>query len=133
MDEPSLWVCCLLLGPAVLLTGEIQLCPADVPLEWVSVLKEVTPSILSQEKQRAREVVALEQDASAALKGARLSKGLSCSKSRCGEFVFSSEFCKDFFNKMTRKGAPRECFGGIAQWSSIRVGSGMNSRIGYSF
>ncbi|CAM9445050.1 unnamed protein product [Sphacelaria rigidula] len=73
--------------PSVLRQGEIRLCPADVPLEWVSVLQGVTTEVLSTAKDYARELGCLEEEASAILRGARLSKGLSCSTSRYHTFL----------------------------------------------
>lgn len=47
------------------------------------MLRGVTPALLSEVEERSREVLLLEEGASAILRGARLSRGLSCSKSRC--------------------------------------------------
>ena len=73
------------------LPGEIRLCPADVPLEWISVLQSVTPALLSSVEKRAREMVSREKEASVILRGARLSRGLSCSNSRWAVSVFAQE------------------------------------------
>lgn len=63
-------------------TGEIRLCPADVPNQWMSVLQSVTPAVISAADERAREMSSLQERASRALRGAHLSRGLSCSKNR---------------------------------------------------
>lgn len=63
-------------------SGEIRLSPADVPLMWVSVLQGITSRLLDEAEERARELVSLEKEASAILRGAGVSRGLSCSKSR---------------------------------------------------
>ncbi|CAM9285288.1 unnamed protein product [Ectocarpus fasciculatus] len=73
--------------PSVLHKGEIRLCPADVPNQWVSALRRVTPAVLSTAEEHAREMVSLQEKASSALRGARLSRGLSCSKSRYRAFL----------------------------------------------
>lgn len=62
--------------------GEIRLCPADVPLEWVSVLQGITPKLLSSVEKHTRELLLLEGKASTILRGARLSRGLSCSHNK---------------------------------------------------
>lgn len=64
-------------------TEEIRLCPADVPNQWVSVLQGVTPAVVSSAQESAREMLSMEEEASSVLRGARLSRGLSCSKRRC--------------------------------------------------
>ncbi|CAM9527288.1 unnamed protein product [Ectocarpus sp. 4 AP-2014] len=73
--------------PSVLHEGEIRLCPADVPNQWVSALRRVTPAVLSAAEERSREMISLQERASRALRGARLSRGLSCSKSRFRDFL----------------------------------------------
>ncbi|CAM9549428.1 unnamed protein product, partial [Hapterophycus canaliculatus] len=79
--------------PSVLHKGEIQLCPADVPNQWMSVLQSVTPTVLSAAEKGSRELSKLQDRASRAVRGARLSRGLSCSKSsRYRQFL--EEICE---------------------------------------
>ncbi|CAM9710449.1 unnamed protein product [Scytosiphon promiscuus] len=78
--------------PSVLHKGEIRLCPADVPNQWMSVLQSVTPAVIAAAEERSREMSSLQEQASIALRGARLSRGLSCSKSRYRQFL--EEVCE---------------------------------------
>lgn len=74
--------CYCSIGQSLWPTGEIRLCPADVPNQWVSTLRRVTPAVLSTAEEHSRKMISLQEKASSALRGARLSRGLSCSKSR---------------------------------------------------
>eukprot|EP00903_Cladosiphon_okamuranus_P015929 g14714.t1 len=73
--------------PSALDGEEIRLCPADVPNQWMAVLERVTPDVLSRSLESSRDIVSLQERASSALRGAQISRGLSCSKARYREFL----------------------------------------------
>ncbi|CAM9542537.1 unnamed protein product [Discosporangium mesarthrocarpum] len=80
-------------GSTDYMEGEIRLSPSDVPLVWVSTLSGVTQPLLEQAEGWARELERLEERASAILRGARLSRGLSCSGASYCQFL--QEICRE--------------------------------------